>query len=63
MTIKIKFIMNHIDLGLFYFHKKNLGQCLEFVTSVFCSGSELHLVEDWRRVATTMGEVWLHLQY
>ena len=40
-----------------------LGQCLDFVTSVFCSGRELQLFEDWRRVATDSGGVWLHLQY
>ena len=45
------------------FTTKILGQFLEFITSVFCAGRELQLVEDWRRIATSMGGVWLHLQY
>ena len=63
MTIKNNSIMIHVVLGLLSFRKTNSWQVPECVTSEFCAGRDLQLVEDWRMEATASGGRWLHLQY
>ena len=62
MTIKIKSVMMQVDFGLIFFHKQNSWQVPDYVTSVFCAGTEVQLVGGRMKIATALEKVWLHFQ-